>query len=129
MESWVVLGITLPAGPILISWKRMNPAEAGSETRWFGHPAGLSTLFFTEMWERFSYYGMRAILIFFMVAPVETGGLGFGLRKAGLIYGTYTMCVYLLAIPGGFLADNFFGARRTVLAAAIVIALGHFTLA
>jgi proton-dependent oligopeptide transporter, POT family len=107
----------------------MNLAEAGSETRWFGHPAALSTLFFTEMWERFSYYGMRAILMFFMVAPLEAGGLGFGLKKAGLIYGTYTMCVYLLAIPGGFIADNFFGARRTVLAAGIVIALGHFALA
>jgi proton-dependent oligopeptide transporter, POT family len=94
-----------------------------------GHPRGLSTLFFTEMWERFSYYGMRALLVLFVVAPVTAGGLGFDTRRAGLIYGTYTMSVYMLSIPGGFIADNFLGSRRSVLYGGIVIALGHFTMA
>ena len=95
----------------------------------FGHPTGLFTLFFAEMWERFSYYGMRALLTLFMVAPVAVGGLGFDNRRAGIIYGTYAMSVYMLSIPGGFLADNFLGARRSVLLGGIVIACGHFTLA
>jgi len=94
-----------------------------------GQPRGLTTLFFTEMWERFSYYGMRALLILFMVAPAADGGLGFGVRRAAFVYGTYTMGGYLLSIPGGFIADNFLGARRSVLVGGIVIAMGHFTLA
>ena len=94
-----------------------------------GHPRGLMTLYFTEMWERFSYYGMRAILIYFMVASAAQGGLGFSVRKSALVYGTYTMSVYLLSIPGGFFADNFIGARRSVLYGGLVIALGHFVLA
>ncbi len=103
-----------------------EPLAADSKLR---HPRGLYTLFFTEMWERFSYYGMRALLTLFMVAPVATGGLGFDTRRAGVIYGTYTMSVYMLSIPGGFLADNFLGARLSVLLGGIVIAAGHFTLA
>jgi POT family proton-dependent oligopeptide transporter len=94
-----------------------------------GHPRGLMTLYFTEMWERFSYYGMRSFLVVFMVSSAAQGGLGFDVRRATLIYGTYTMAVYLLSIPGGFLADNFLGARRSVLFGGIVIALGHFVLA
>jgi POT family proton-dependent oligopeptide transporter len=94
-----------------------------------GHPRGLMTLYFTEMWERFSYYGMRSFLVVFMVASVADGGLGLDVRTSTLIYGTYTMCVYLLSIPGGFIADNFLGARRSVLCGGIVIALGHFVLA
>ena len=92
-------------------------------------PAGLSTLFFVELWERFSYYGMRAILVFFMVAPVAEGGLGFSTVQAALFYGNYTMAVYLLALPGGFIADRFIGARNAVLIGGVVIALGHFALA
>ena len=102
---------------------------AAADHGWFGQPRGLSVLFFTEMWERFSYYGMRAFLMYFMVAPFAEGGLGFGLGRAGLVYGTYTMCVYLLAIPGGFVADNIFGARRAVAIAGTIIAAGHFSLA
>ena len=94
-----------------------------------GQPRGLTTLFFTELWERFSYYGMRALLTLFMVAPVAAGGLAYDNRRAGMIYGTYTMCVYMLSIPGGFLADNFLGARASVLYGGIIIAAGHFTLA
>ena len=93
------------------------------------HPRGLYPLFFTELWERFSYYGMRALLTLFMVAPVAAGGLGFETRRAAMIYGTYAMSVYMLSIPGGFLADNFLGARRSVLIGGIIIACGHFTLA
>src|SRR4051812_12460298 len=80
-----------------------------------GHPRGLSTLFLTEMWERFSYYGMRALLTLFMVAPVAAGGLGYDTKRAALVYGTYTMSVYMLSIPGGFIADNFLGSRLSVL--------------
>lgn len=94
-----------------------------------GHPRGLYTLFFTELWERFSYYGMRALLTLFMVAPVASGGLGYDTPRAAMIYGTYTMSVYMLSIPGGFIADNFLGARHSVLYGGIIIALGHFTLA
>ena len=94
-----------------------------------GHPRGLTTLFFTEMWERFSYYGMRALLILFMVKTAADGGLGYDTKKAAAIYGTYTMSVYLLSILGGFIADNFIGARRSVLIGGIIIACGHFTMA
>ena len=94
-----------------------------------GHPKGLSTLFFTEMWERFSYYGMRAILILFMVASPEKGGLGFATEKAAAIYGLYTGAVYFTSIPGGFIADRLLGLRRAVLIGGVLIALGHYSLA
>src|SRR5213083_1876892 len=81
------------------------------DTRFFGHPRGLATLFFTEMWERFSYYGMRALLILFMVASVEKGGLGFDVAKSGAIYGLYTAMVYLLCLAGGWIADRITGQR------------------
>ncbi len=93
-----------------------------------GHPRGLTTLFFTELWERFSYYGMRAILVLYMTAPLAAGGLGFVKTEAASLYGTYTMAVYLLALPGGWLADKFLGARRAVMLGAVIIACGHFTL-
>ncbi|MES2731944.1 MAG: peptide MFS transporter [Bacteroidota bacterium] len=93
-----------------------------------GHPSGLTTLFFTEMWERFSFYGMRTLLILYMTAPVAYGGLAFNIPKAASIYGTYTMSVYLLALPGGFIADRFLGARYAVLLGGIIIALGHFSM-
>src|SRR5215470_1340236 len=87
----------------------------------FGHPSGLSTLFFTEMWERFSYYGMRAFLILYMAAPVSAGGLGFADRDAASIYGTYTGSVWGAAIVGGFVADRFIGQYRSVLIGGILI--------
>jgi len=95
----------------------------------FGHPRGLATLFFTEMWERFSYYGMRALLLLFMVTTVEQGGMGLEEKTAGAIYGLYTMFVYLLALPGGWLADQFLGLRKSVFWGGCLIALGHFCLA
>jgi POT family proton-dependent oligopeptide transporter len=103
------------------------PAQTGAGFR--AHPPGLTTLFFTEMWERFSYYGMRSILVLFMVAPAIQGGLGFDTRQAASLYGTYTMAVYLLSVPGGFLADRFLGARRAVLLGGIAIACGQFAMA
>lgn len=95
----------------------------------FGHPKGLMTLFFTEMWERFSYYGMRALLILFMTMAVAEGGMGFDDQTSGAIYGLYTMGVYLLALPGGWLADRLFGLKRSVWYGGIIIAIGHFTMA
>ncbi|MGZ8900517.1 MAG: peptide MFS transporter [Limisphaerales bacterium] len=92
------------------------------------HPAGLSTLFFTEMWERFSYYGMRAMLVLFMVDSVR-GGMGLTVEVATAIYGLYTAGVYLAALPGGWIADRILGARRAVLLGGAIIAAGHFTLA
>ncbi len=108
---------------------RAAPAATPADTRFFGHPRGLATLFFTEFWERFSYYGMRAILILFMTAPLALGGLGFDTAKAGVVYGTYTSLVYLTALPGGWLADRFLGQRRATLYGGVVIMLGHICLA
>jgi POT family proton-dependent oligopeptide transporter len=104
-------------------------AASHDERTWFGHPRGLATLYFTELWERFSYYGMRAILIYYLTYPAAQGALALDARRAGLIYGTYTMSAFLFAIIGGFVGDRFLGARRAVRIAALVIAAGHFTLA
>ena len=97
----------------------------------FGHPIGLSTLFFTEMWERFSYYGMRALLTLFMTtATIETNpGLGYDVATAGAIYGLYTSLVYILALPGGWIADNLWGQRKAIWVGGWIIAAGHFTMA
>jgi POT family proton-dependent oligopeptide transporter len=100
-----------------------------SDQSFFGHPKGLSTLFFTEMWERFSYYGMRAILLLYMLAPLQEGGMALSTETGGAIYGLYTMFVYLLALPGGWLADKFFGLRKSVFYGGCIIALGHFCMA
>ncbi len=94
----------------------------------FGHPRGLSTLFFTEFWERFSYYGMRSILVLYMTAPVVQGGLGFEVKTAATLYGTYTMWVYLTGLPGGLAADRLFGAKLAVLIGGIVIVFGHISM-
>jgi POT family proton-dependent oligopeptide transporter len=99
------------------------------DTGFFGHPRGLSTLFFTEMWERFSYYGMRALLILYMTAPLASGGLEFDTATAGAIYGLYTSMVYMMTLPGGWLADRLIGQRRAVLYGGIIIAAGHFSMA
>jgi proton-dependent oligopeptide transporter, POT family len=100
-----------------------------TDTRWFGHPRGLSTLFFTEMWERFSYYGMRALLILYMTAPLAAGGLGFDTAKAAPIYAMYVSSVYLLSLPGGWLADRVLGLRPAVFLGGVVIMAGHICLA
>ncbi|MEO6055315.1 MAG: peptide MFS transporter [Gemmatimonadales bacterium] len=107
----------------------VRPEAPVDDTRFFGHPRGLSTLFFTEMWERFSYYGMRALLILFMTAPVAAGGLGFDTSKAGPIYALYVSSVYLLSLPGGWVADRVLGLRRAVFVGGAVIMAGHICLA
>ena len=106
-----------------------HAASATGERTFVGHPRGLSTLFFTEMWERFSYYGMRAILMLYMTKSFAEGGLGFDEKYAGIIYGTYVASVWYLSLPGGWLADRIFGARRAVLIGAIIIACGHYSMA
>ncbi len=119
----------------------MNPpkltdalADAGHDaaepldTRFFGHPRGLATLFFTEMWERFSYYGMRAFLLFYMVTPVANGGLGFTDVQGTSLYGTYTGSAWGAAIVGGIIADRMIGQYRSVLYGGILIMLGHLSL-
>jgi POT family proton-dependent oligopeptide transporter len=94
-----------------------------------GHPRGLSTLFFTEVWERFSYYGARAILVLYMVAPASSGGLGMETARAAAIYGAYTGSVYFTALPGGWIADRYLGARLAVLIGGCLIAAGNFAMA
>ena len=106
-------------------------AALAADGQWFGHPRGLSTLFFTEMWERFSYYGMRAVLILFMTEAVtaENPGLGFGTAESAAIYGLYTFFVYVLALPGGWVADKLWGQRKSVFVGGVIIMLGHLSLA
>src|SRR5437763_228493 len=108
---------------------RMSDAAVVADKQWFGHPRGLATCFFTEMWERFSYYGMRALLILYMVGSTQKPGLGFSTEKSAQIYGLYTMMVYLMGVPGGFIADRVLGHYRAVLIGGIIIACGHFSMA
>jgi proton-dependent oligopeptide transporter, POT family len=95
----------------------------------FGHPRGLATLFMTEMWERFTFYGMRAVLLLFLVATITTGGLGLDDRTGAAIYGLYNAGVYLAALPGGWIADRLVGAQRAVMAGGVGIAAGNLLLA
>src|ERR1041385_8169630 len=107
-------------------------ATAGTtymEKTWLGHPRGLATLFFTEMWERFSYYGMRALLLPFMVGATTLPGLGFDQKRAGAIYGWDTFSVYATALIGGVVADKWLGHYRTVFVGGCIIAAGHFSMA
>ena len=100
-----------------------------SDRAFFGHPRALSTLFFTEMWERFSYYGMKAFLFLFIVADTAKGGLGFDVEKAGIVFGTYNCFVYLMTLPGGWIADRVLGQRKAVLFGGLLIMSGHILLA
>jgi proton-dependent oligopeptide transporter, POT family len=114
---------------VSVQQRERGLGDAASDRSFFGHPRGLSTLFFSEMWERFSYYGMRAFLILYMTASVATGGMGIDTATAAVIYGVYTASVYLANIPGGWLADRVLGQRRAVLYGGILIASGHYALA
>lgn len=109
----------------------LSDDRSRGETLWFGHPRGLSTLFFTEMWERFSYYGLRGMLVLFMVAPAAgaNSGLGLSVADATAIYGLYTALVYLVSLPGGWVADKVLGLRDSVFWGGVIIACGHFTMA
>ncbi|MCY7378531.1 MAG: peptide MFS transporter [Gemmatimonadaceae bacterium] len=95
----------------------------------FGHPRGLSTLFFTEMWERFSYYGIRPLLVLFMTAALTRGGFGFDRATASAIVGIYAASVYLASLPGGWVADRWLGLRRAIWWGGVLIALGHLSIA
>ena len=112
-------------GPVPIETEIVMPVHP----QLLGHPRPLFVLFFAELWERFSYYGMRALLTLYMVAPLAAGGLNLPTSKASLIYGTYTSSVYMLSIPGGTVADTLIGSRLAVLLGGIVIACGHFSMA
>jgi POT family proton-dependent oligopeptide transporter len=107
------------------------PAAAPAEKTFLGHPRGLATLFMTEFFERFTYYGMRALLVLFLVASTTGANPGFGMdaQTAGAIYGLYTGAVYLFSVPGGWVADRLIGQRRAVYWGGIIIALGNFILA
>ncbi|HEV8593456.1 MAG TPA: peptide MFS transporter [Pyrinomonadaceae bacterium] len=102
-----------------------NPAASRG---FFGHPIGLSTLFATEMWERFSYYGIRPLLILFMTTAVMNGGFGFERPQASAIVGIYAASVYLASLPGGWVADRLFGLRRAIQYGAVLITLGHLSI-
>src|SRR5260370_8308636 len=104
-----------------------SPTPPSSDRGFFGHPRGLSTLFFTEMWERFSYYGMRAILTLYMTKTLAEGGLGFDEKYARLIYATYVSSFWYLPLIGGWLADKIFGAHRAALIRGIAIACAHYS--
>lgn len=99
------------------------------DTGFFGHPKGLQTLFFTEMWERMSYYGMRGLLVLFLTAAINEGGLAFTTAVATAIYGLYTASVYFMGLPGGWMADRLIGSQRAVWYGGIIIMCGHIVLA
>ena len=105
-----------------------DPLALDKDRTFFGHPRGLSTLFFTEMWERFSYYGIRALLILYMTAAVDKHGMGMSVAIAGALYGLYTSCAYLFALPAGWMADRFLGHQRSVILGGLLIAAGNFGL-
>ncbi|HTY95048.1 MAG TPA: peptide MFS transporter [Steroidobacteraceae bacterium] len=103
-------------------------SDRATSGTWFGHPRGLATLFFTEMWERFSYYGMRALLLLYMTAAVGAGGLGMSDAQGGAVYGLYTAASYLATLPGGWIADRLLGQRRCVFWGGVLISAGNFAL-
>ncbi|WP_373058986.1 peptide MFS transporter [Gemmatimonas sp.] len=102
-----------------------NPA---SDRAFFGHPRGLGLLFLTEMWERFSFYGLRPLLVLFMAAALADGGFGFDRPAASAIVGIYAASVYLASLPGGWIADRWLGLRRAILIGAVLITSGHLAI-
>jgi POT family proton-dependent oligopeptide transporter len=110
------------------AYSAADAAPYTADTRFFGHPRGLSTLFFTEMWERFSYYGLRPLLVLFMAAALADGGFGFERTQASAIVGIYAACVYLASLPGGWIADRWLGLRRAIFIGALLITGGHLAI-
>ena len=106
----------------------MTSTTTAGSASFFGHPRGLATLFFTEFFERFSFYGMRALLILFLTAAVERGGLGIDTETAGAIYGVYAGALYLCCLPGGWIADRLLGQRESVFYGGLLISAGNFML-
>jgi proton-dependent oligopeptide transporter, POT family len=119
-----VIGDTAPPNP-----QPASTAEASAEPTLFGHPRGLATLFFTEMWERFTYYGIQSILILFLVAASGRGGLGFSDQSASAIWGLYAGCTWLLSLLGGWVADRLIGGQLAVASGGILIMSGNALLA
>lgn len=105
-----------------------NASDVTTGRSFFGHPPGLFTLFMTEMWERFSYYGLRPLLVLFMSAALLDGGFGYDRGQASAIVGIYGACVYLSSLPGGWIADRLLGLRRAILYGAICISAGHISI-
>ena len=105
-----------------------SPRSPGDDRGFFGHPRGLSTLFFTEMWERFSYYGLRPLLVLFMSAALAQGGFGMDRSQASAIVGIYAASVYLASLPGGWIADRLLGLRRAIMTGAVLISCGHISI-
>jgi POT family proton-dependent oligopeptide transporter len=103
--------------------------ETNNDRSFVGHPMGLLTLAGTEMWERMSYYGMRALLVLFMVLAIEDGGMGLTVATASAIYGLYTGAVYFFGLPGGWIADRLIGGQKAIFYGGIVIMIGHIILA
>src|SRR5207247_8478502 len=102
-------------------------SASANDRGFFGHPRGLSTLFFTEMWERFSYYGMRALLTLYMTSKLVDGGLGFGERYSSAIYATYVSSVWYLPLVGGWLEGKILGAMRAVLLGGVIMSCVHYS--
>jgi POT family proton-dependent oligopeptide transporter len=116
----------LPQGGQVTADEPPRGIQHASEDRsFFGHPKGLSTLFFTEMWERMAYYGIRPLLVLFMTAAMIDGGFGFDRTTASSIVGIYAACVYLASLPGGWVADRLLGLRRAIWYGAILISAGQ----
>jgi len=111
-----------------MSTNESNISDPAASRGFFGHPIGLSTLFATEMWERFSYYGIRPLLILFMTTTLMNGGFGFERPYASAIVGIYAASVYLASLPGGWIADRWFGLRRAIQIGAVLITLGHLSI-
>lgn len=108
----------------------MDPNKiVDKDASFFGQPGGLQTLFFTEMWERMSYYGMRALLVLFMTASLQEGGLALTVASATAIYGLYAGSIYFMGLPGGWIADRLLGGQRATWYGGIVIMIGHIVLA
>ena len=116
------------AGAITADLPPSGLARYTEDRAFFGQPRGLATLFFTEMWERFSFYGIRPLLVLFMTAALAQGGFGFERQTASSIVGIYAMSVYLSSLPGGWIADRWLGLRRSIWYGGILIALGHLSI-
>ena len=121
--------VTIKGGSIVSDINKQRIVESVPQQGFVGHPKGLFTLFFTEFWERFSYYGMRAILVYYMYYELSQGGLGMEESTALAIMSIYGSLVYMSGIIGGWLADRIFGASKAVFYGGILIMLGHITLA
>lgn len=106
----------------------LDQPPSSDDRGFFGHPRGLSTIFFTEMWERFSFYGLRPLLVLFMSAALLDGGFGFERGQASAIVGIYAASVYLASLPGGWVADRLLGLRRAIMYGAVLISAGHISI-